>query len=103
MLLTIPLTAVGFSLIDSNTQPRLFVKIWILVIGLVSISIALALFDMLNTARLVRLNRRRLRHSIRTATEALNAHSDDDNETPDRASLGLAHDEDHNGGSADAR
>ena len=103
MLLTIPLTAAGFSLIDSNTQPRLFVKVWILVIGLISISIMLALFDMLNTARLLRLNRRRLRHSIRTATEALIAHSADDTETTDRASLRLAHDEDNNGGSADAR
>lgn len=65
MLLTMPLAAAGFSLIDSSAQPRLFVKVWILTIGLICISIVLAILDMLNTARLARLAHRRLRRSFR--------------------------------------
>lgn len=65
MLLTTPLAATGFSLIDSSAQPRLFVKVWVLVIGLIFISIVLAILDMLNTARLVRLSHQRLRGAIR--------------------------------------
>ena len=66
MLLTTPLAAAGFGLIDSATQPRLFVKVWILVIGLISISVILAFMDMLNTARLARVSHQRLRASMRT-------------------------------------
>lgn len=65
MLLTMPLAAAGFTLIDSALQPRLFVKVWILVIGLISISVVLAILDILNTARLARISSARLRRSMR--------------------------------------
>jgi hypothetical protein len=65
MLLTMPMAAAGFTLIDSALQPRLFVKVWILVIGLICISVVLAILDILNTARLARISRARLRRSRR--------------------------------------
>lgn len=65
MLLTMPLAATGFTMIDSSVQPRLFVQLWILVIGLILISVMLAVLDILNTARLARLEHARLRAMIR--------------------------------------
>lgn len=94
MLLTTPLAATGFALIDSSTNPRLFVKIWILVIGLLSISIVLAVLDMLNTARLARLASQRLRLSVRLSSSSI-AH----NPEP----LRLAPDQDHPDGGRDDR
>jgi hypothetical protein len=88
MLLIVPLAASGFGLIDSSTQPRLFVKSWILVIGLLCISVALAVLDMINTARLARLASRRLRLSIHTPATPTSTNAD---------SLRLV-DDDHAGG-----
>lgn len=73
MLLLTPLAATGFSLIDSAQHPRLFVQIWILVIGLIAISVVLAILDILNTARLARLAHRRLRTSINLTAETARA------------------------------
>jgi len=97
MLLLIPLAATGFSLIDSAQQPRLFVQIWILVIGLISISVVLAIMDVLNTARLARLAHQRLRTSMRLTADTAQSIAEsksnepialrlaDENETPDGA------------------
>lgn len=92
MLLITPLAASGFGLIDSSTQPRLFVKVWILVIGLLCISVALAILDMVNTARLARLADRRLRLSVRTSASLVTTNPD---------TLRLWRDEDHDQGSRD--
>jgi len=83
MLLTTPLTAAGFSLIDSQTQPRLFVQVWVLVIGLLAIVIGLALLDMLNTARLARRTRRRLQLSMRLSAAVASSACDSSGDKPD--------------------
>jgi len=49
MLIAIPLIAAGFSFIDPDAKPRMFLIVWSTIIGLVSISIALALADVVNT------------------------------------------------------
>ena len=93
MLLITPLAAFGFGLIDSSAQPRLFVKVWILVIGLLCITVALAILDMINTARIAKISNQRLLLSVR--------HSDSLPTTETPASLQLAGDEGHNEGSQD--
>jgi len=85
MLLTTPLAAAGFGLIDSAVQPRLFVKVWILVIGMILISVVLAVLDMLNTARLARKAHHRLRVSIRQLSAPIE-HNDAQDEQPLRLS-----------------
>jgi len=52
MLVTIPLIAAGFSLIAPYTQSRAFAMVWLAVIGLLCISVMLAMIDIVNTIRL---------------------------------------------------
>ena len=96
MLLTTPLAATGFTLIDSNTQPRLFFQIWILTIGLISISVTLAILDMVNTARLARLSHQQRRLSIRLTTTSADIHGANIEQEP--APLRFARDEQHTEG-----
>ncbi len=67
MLFSIPLVAAGFSFIDPNTRPRMFMIVWLSVLGLVLMSIALAVADMINTmiaARHAATELRAARHAL---------------------------------------
>ena len=69
MLLAIPLIAAGFSVIDPSRKPRMFLLVWLVIIGLVALSIALALADILNTSASAR---RAVRNLRRTRSRLLN-------------------------------
>lgn len=76
MLLIVPLSAAGFCMIDPDRSPREFVLVWTMVIGLLMVVVALAGLDIVNTARLRNISRRRmsvqgrvLEHQLRTAVE----------------------------------
>lgn len=73
MLLTLPLLAVGVSLVAPERQPRLFALTWVGVVFLLALSIALAILDAANTLRLVRLERQR--HLVRFAKDIASARS----------------------------
>ena len=68
-LLTIPLLAVGFSVIDPERDPTLWVVVWLLAMALLTMVVGLALLDIVNTARLSRRSRARLRRSLQDAVE----------------------------------
>lgn len=63
MLLTTPLTAYAFAL-ATPSNARLFVLIWLAVVGLIGIIVMLAVIDLLNTQRLYRGVRRELDREI---------------------------------------
>lgn len=63
MLVATPLIAAGFSLIAPLSQSRAFAMVWLAVIGLLSISVLLALADIVNTIRLGRRAHRELREA----------------------------------------
>lgn len=64
MLLTTPLAAYAFAMATpSNT--RLFVLIWLAVVGLIGIIVMLAVMDLLNTQRLYRSVQRELKQEIK--------------------------------------
>ncbi len=64
MLLTTPLAAYAFAMATpSNT--RLFVLIWLAVVGLIGIIVMLAVMDLLNTQRLYRGIQRELKQEIK--------------------------------------
>lgn len=64
MLVTIPLLTIGFSLISSAAQPRLWVMVWLGAMLLVVMILALAVMDTLNTVRLSRRRREQLRGTL---------------------------------------
>lgn len=64
MLAAVPLTSYALCLLDPK-DTRWFVLTWAAVIGLIGIVIAVAVVDMLNTARLATLARRDLRTDLR--------------------------------------
>jgi hypothetical protein len=64
MLLTIPVLAYASSIV-TPAQTRLFVLSWTLGVGLLTLVVALALLDMLNTLRLHRAEKAALRQSLR--------------------------------------
>lgn len=87
MLVAIPLLAAGFSFIDPDVRPRMFTLVWLAVIGLVLISIVLALTDLANTfmharraRRAIRMSRRRLEESFHTSHGCAGAAERDENE-----------------------
>ena len=61
MLLALPLIAAGVSIVPSQSQPRLFLIVWICVILLLALSIFLAVLDATNTMRLAKIARQRQR------------------------------------------
>lgn len=64
MLLTTPLAAYAFAMATpSNT--RLYVLVWLAVVGLIGIIVMLAVMDMLNTQRLYRTVQRELTREIK--------------------------------------
>lgn len=65
MLISIPLIAAGFSFIDPNARPRMFVIVWMTIFGLVAISIMLAFADIINTGAIARRTLFELRQSRR--------------------------------------
>lgn len=64
MMLTLPLVAAGFSLIDPRTHPRAWALTWIAAIALLLLNIALAFADVIHTLRLLRVARRELRSEL---------------------------------------
>ncbi|MBL8745819.1 MAG: hypothetical protein JNK58_05610 [Phycisphaerae bacterium] len=64
IMLTLPLVAVGFSVVNPRTHPRAWMLVWVAAMSLLAMNVALALLDMLNTLRLVRAARRRLRTEL---------------------------------------
>ncbi len=65
MALAIPLVVLGFSVIPPARQPALWAMTWIAASGLTALALCLALLDILNTMRLARRQRTRLRHDMR--------------------------------------
>lgn len=61
MLVLIPLLTAGFSLIDPQREPRLWVLVWLAALPMLCFVVLFAGLDVLNTWRLMRLRRRRLR------------------------------------------
>lgn len=73
MLIAIPLVAAGFSYIDPNARPRMFMIVWMTVLGLVFMSIALAVADMINTMLIARRAAGELRASRLALDQCLDA------------------------------
>ena len=61
MLFALGFTAAGFSLVSSNLRPRLFFIVWAVSLVLITTSVMLAMLDMMNTLRLMRRVRVRIR------------------------------------------
>lgn len=72
MLVAIPLIAAGFSFINPNARPRMFLIVWLTIIAMVSMSILLALADVAHTAVLARRSMR----ALRAAQAGLRAHTE---------------------------
>ena len=64
LLAAIPFLAIGLSLVNPDDEPRRLAFAWLTTICLLGMSIMLAMLDMLNTARLFRSHRRRLRADL---------------------------------------
>jgi hypothetical protein len=64
MLVLLPLMAAGLSLLSSERHPREWALVWLAVMGLVTLSVCLAIVDAFNTLRLLRAARRELRLSL---------------------------------------
>lgn len=93
---TLPLTVYAFSVVTPQ-QPRQFMLTWMLVMGLLVLTILLASVDMFNTARLNREKAREMREQLRELSGRLRAlqgepsghsprlrlHRDDDADGPD--------------------
>lgn len=60
MLATAPLLAAAFSVVPASNQ-RLFVIVWFACIGLLGLVVMIAVLDAINNARLMVIQRRRLR------------------------------------------
>ena len=73
MLVLIPLLTAGFSLIDPTIEPRLWVLVWMAALPMLWFVLMLAAVDMLNTWRLTRRRRAKLRDELRTI-EAMTEH-----------------------------
>ncbi len=59
MLVTIPLLAAGFGVLNPHTQSRAFALVWVAAVALLAMTIGLALLDAANTLRLARAARRK--------------------------------------------
>ncbi|MFG0276270.1 MAG: hypothetical protein ACF8QF_14565 [Phycisphaerales bacterium] len=68
MLVTLPLLASGFSLLDPDTQRRTFVLVWVAAVWLLGVSLLLAIADVFNTIRVTRKEREQLRHGFEELT-----------------------------------
>jgi biotin transporter BioY len=64
IMFTLPLVAIGFSVLDPKTHPRAWMLVWIAAMAFLAMNIALAFLDVLNTMRLVRAARRRLQAEL---------------------------------------
>lgn len=64
MMLTLPLVAIGFSVVSPSTHPRAWLLIWIGAMALLAMNVGLALLDMVNTLRLLRAARLRLSREL---------------------------------------
>ncbi|MCA9310901.1 MAG: hypothetical protein KDA21_06825 [Phycisphaerales bacterium] len=65
MLTVVPFLAVGLSLIDPDVQPRRLAFVWSTTIALLSMSVLLAVLDVVNTVRIFRRRRQVLRARLR--------------------------------------
>jgi hypothetical protein len=66
MMLTLPLIAVGFSLLNPRTHRQEWLLVWLAAIALLGMNVLLAVIDAANTLRLLRAARRRIRASLTT-------------------------------------
>lgn len=64
MMFTLPLLAVGFSLLDPRQYPREWSLVWLMAMGLLAMNVFLAVLDALNTIRLLRRAHRDLRKKL---------------------------------------
>jgi len=71
MLITVPLLASGFSLLNPDSAPRAFALVWTVCVGFVFVSLCLAGMDILNTLRLAARARRRLRQTLSNLTREI--------------------------------
>src|SRR5215510_3061619 len=72
MMFTTPLAAYAFAVV-SPSRARLFVMVWMIVAGLVTLVLLLALLDMANTWRMTWAEKRELRRQVDAARAALRA------------------------------
>jgi hypothetical protein len=72
MMFTTPLVAYAFAIV-SPQRARLFVMVWMIVAGLVTLVLLLALLDVANTWRVTWMERRELRRQMELARAALKA------------------------------
>jgi len=72
MMFTTPLVGYAFAM-ASPSKARLFVMVWMIVAGLVTLVLLLALLDMINTWRMTLAEKRELRRQIDVARAALRA------------------------------
>lgn len=70
MMLTLPLVAIGFSLLDPRVHRQEWLLVWLAAITLLGMNVMLAVIDAANTLRLLRATRRRIRGSL--SAEAVN-------------------------------
>ncbi|MDX2116249.1 MAG: hypothetical protein SFZ24_11620 [Planctomycetota bacterium] len=64
MMLTLPLLAAGFSLVDPRRHPGTWALVWMAALGLLAMNVGLAVLDTLNTLRLISAARRELRREL---------------------------------------
>ncbi len=65
IMATLPLTAIGFAVVNPRTHPAAWTMVWIAAMAFLMMNIALAVLDVLNTFRLLREARRRLHDELR--------------------------------------
>ncbi len=63
-MLTVPLIAAGFALVNPDDH-RLFVMVWLAIVGLLGVVVILACVDMLNNLRIHAKERQHIRTEIR--------------------------------------
>jgi len=73
ILLTIPLLTFGFCVLSPRDHPREWALVWLSSFALLGFVVMLALVDMLNTVRLLRSARTRLRRDLTTPVEPTDA------------------------------
>lgn len=64
MMVTLPLLATGFSLLDPHDHPREWTLVWLSAMALLAMNVFLAVLDALNTLRLLSRARREIRRAM---------------------------------------
>ena len=73
LLAVVPFLAVGLSMVDPDVQPRRLAFVWTTTVALLAMSVLLAMLDVLNTIRIFRRRRARLRARLGVSRDEVDA------------------------------